>query len=298
MKKPQNVPIMQTNKFNLWLKKCLGENLKKCIILFLFPQRNQFLLFNYTNRAKKNKVNLNYWCESDNLGDTLAPVIVNYMLSLKNISPDKPVSKRKHLYAVGSVLTAGIQDCTVWGSGVLNSVITYRLKNRKLDIRAVRGPFTQAVLQDYGYKCPSIYGDPAIFLPCIYKPEYTKKKYKYGLVMHMDQMQEVSVNNILNIDICTSDFRDFVNKLNSVEIVISSSLHGIILAESYGIKAVLLKPTKDYLKNYDWYYSTRRYSFPIAENIEEALNIKPAALPELNPLRRKLLETFPYDLYE
>ena len=114
----------------------------------------------------------------------------------------------------------------------------------------------------------------------------------------MDQMQEVSVNNILNIDICTSDFRDFVNKLNSVEIVISSSLHGIILAESYGIKAVLLKPTKDYLKYYDWYYSTRRYSFPIAENIEEALNIKPAALPELNPLRRKLLETFPYDLYE
>lgn len=123
---------MQTNKFNLWLKKCMGERMKKCIILFLHPQRNKFLLFNYTNRSKKNRVNLDYWLESDNLGDTLAPVIVNYMLSLRHISPEKPVSGRKHLYAVGSVLTAGIQDCTVWGSGVLNTVISYRLKTGNL----------------------------------------------------------------------------------------------------------------------------------------------------------------------
>lgn len=289
---------MQTNKFNLWLKKCMGERMKKCIILFLHPQRNKFLLFNYTNRSKKNRVNLDYWLESDNLGDTLAPVIVNYMLSLRHISPEKPVSGRKHLYAVGSVLTAGIQDCTVWGSGVLNTVISYRLKNRKLDIRAVRGPFTQAVLQDYGYNCPSVYGDPAIFLPKIYTPVSIKRKYKYGLVMHMDQLQDVPYKDILNIDICTSDYREFVNKLTSVEIVISSSLHGIILAESYGVKAILLKPTKDYLKYYDWYYSTGRYSFPIANNIEDAFNIVPAPLPDLDVLRKQLLDVFPYDLYE
>ena len=290
--------MMQTNKLNLWLKRCFGESIKKCIIFFLYPQRNQFLLFNYDNRARKNKVNLNYWSESDNLGDTLAPVIVNYILSLKNISPDKTVSNRKHLYAVGSILTAGIQDCTVWGSGILNSVISYRLKNRKLDIRAVRGPFTRAILQDYGYNCPEVYGDPAIFLPEIYKPGVLKKIYRFGLVMHMDQIQEIPKGDILNIDICTSNYHEFVNKLNSVEVVISSSLHGIILAESYGIKAILLKPAKDFLKYYDWYYSTGRYSFPVANNIKEALGITPPPLPNLNSLRRKLLETFPYDLYE
>lgn len=116
--------------------------------------------------------------------------------------------------------------------------------------------------------------------------------------MHMDQLQDVPYKDILNIDICTSDYREFVNKLTSVEIVISSSLHGIILAESYGVKAILLKPTKDYLKYYDWYYSTGRYSFPIANNIEDAFNIVPAPLPDLDVLRKQLLDVFPYDLYE
>lgn len=289
---------MQTNKLNLWIKKWFGEGIKKCLIIFLWPQRNQFLLFNYTNRAKKDKVNLDYWDESDNLGDTLAPVIVEYMLSLKNISPDKTVSGRKHLYAVGSILTAGIQDCTVWGSGVLNTVISYRLKNRIFDIRAVRGPFTRAVLQDYGYACPAVYGDPAIFLPKIYTPGKVEKKKRFGLIMHMDQLQEIPEGDILNIDISTANFHEFVDDLNSVETVISSSLHGIILAESYGISAILLKPQKDFLKYYDWYYSTGRYSFPIANSIQDAIKMKPAPLPDLSPLREGLLQTFPYDLYE
>ncbi len=289
---------MNTNKLNLKIKKILGEKSKRILMFFLYPVRNQFMLFNVTNRSKNNCVNLNYWLESDNLGDTLSPLIVNYMLSLRNISTDVTVKGRKHLFAVGSVLTAGIQDCTVWGSGILNASLSYRLKYRKMDVRSVRGPFTRIILADYGIHSPEIYGDPAILLPEIYAPKNIVKKYRYGLIMHKDQVLKLSSTLPIHIiDICTSDYENFINEVVSCEIVISSSLHGIIIAESYGVNAILLKPTIDVLKYYDWYYSTKRYVFPIVNSIEEAMATIPVGLPELQGLRDELKKAFPYDLY-
>jgi pyruvyltransferase len=288
---------MNTNNLNLFLKKILADKVKIVIMKSLFPFRNKFILFNATNFAKSKRVNLNYWSESANLGDTLSPLIVNYVLSLKNISPDIIVNNTKHLYAVGSVLTAGIQDCTVWGSGVLNAKLTYRLKNRKFDIRSVRGPITRAILIDYGFKVPEIYGDPAILLPDIYMPGNLVKKAKFGLILHKDYANMTLPSNCIDIDICTDDYKKFIDDLNSVDIIIASSLHGIILAESYGIPAILLKPHVDIVKYYDWYYSTGRVKFPIADTIEDAMKTDPVELPELKKLKVDLIKHFPYDIY-
>lgn len=291
---------MDLSKVNLKIKKVLGKNAKKVLVKILFPFRNKFCLFNISNIAEKNKVNLNYWKESANLGDCLSPVIVDYVLSTKNINPSKSVNKTKHLYGVGSVLTAGIQDCTVWGSGVLNATLTYRLNNRKMDIRSVRGPFTRAILMDYGYCVPEVYGDPAILMPEIYEPKNLKKEKKYGLILHKDYIIDdlSKYDDTLIIDIRTEDYKVFLDKLNSVEVIIASSLHGIILAEAYGIPAILLKPQIDMLKYYDYYYGTERFNFPIATNIEEAMKIKPIELPNFKEMRKKLKEVFPFDIYE
>lgn len=292
---------MNTNKLNLKIKDILGESSKIILMKLLFPFRNRFMLFNVSNFAKKNRVNLDYWLESDNLGDTLTPVIVNHLLAKKKIAPNKKVSCTKHLFAVGSVITAGIQDGTIWGSGILNARLGYRLKGRKLDIRSVRGPFTRTYLADYGFEAPAVYGDPAIFMPEIYTPsEKIEVKYKYGIVMHKDQVIPVEDrDDVLVIDICTADYKDFVHKLLSCEKIISSSLHGIILAESYGVPAILLKPKVDFLKYDDWYYSTKRYEYPVAKTIEEGMVMTPLALPEnLDELRKEQELAFPYDLYE
>lgn len=292
---------MRTDKLNLAIKRVLGEKTKKILIHLLYPFRNNFLLFNISNMAIENTVNLNYWDESNNLGDTLAPIIVEYMLSLKGLTSDKRIDSKKHLYAVGSVLTAGIQDATVWGSGVLNSKITYRLNNRKLDIRAVRGPFTKAVLEDYGYDVPEVYGDPAILMPEIYRPTNCKKKYKYGIVLHKDYLIEIAQlkgKDIKVLDIKTDDYKKFVDEMMEVSLVISSSLHGIILAESYGIPAILLKPQVDSFKYYDYYFGTGRYTFPIAKNIKEAMQMMPVEVPNLKKNITEIKKAFPYDLYE
>lgn len=283
------------------IKMYLNEDLKRFLLRFLFPFRNHFRLLDINDRAKKNKVNLNYWKKSDNIGDALSPVIVEYMLQKKNLTLNTKVNGRKHLYAVGSVITSGIQDATIWGSGILNTKYTYRLYKRKLDIKAVRGPITHAILSDYGYNPPKNFGDPAILLPEIYMPTNQKKKHLYGLIMHIDDLIDYKRDDepeVLFIDVRTSDYKFFIDQICACEMIISSSLHGIIVAESYSVPAILLKPKKDFLKYYDYYYSTGRTEIPFADTIEEAKKVNALPLPELAVLREGLKAAFPYDLFK
>lgn len=298
---------MRINDISVFLKqRVMGNGLKNILMKVLFPFRNSFILFNITAKAKNNRVNLNYWWEKPNLGDDLSHVIVEYMLSLRNIPFDKPVHGRKHLYAVGSIITAGIQDCTVWGSGVLFATMLNRVKGRKLDIRSVRGPITRIMLTDMGYDVPEIYGDPVIILPEIYTPTKVEKTYKYGVIIHKDQKFTSSDEedflkreDVLLIDIRTRDYKGFVDKVVSCEKIISSSLHGIIISESYGVPALMHQPTVEPLLKYcDWYYSTGRMTFPIAHNLNEVLTIEAPTIPDLTELKRNQKNAFPYDLYE
>lgn len=81
--------------------------------------------------------------------------------------------------------------------------------------------------------------------------------------------------------------------------IISSSLHGIILAESYGVPAIFINEdmNDELFKFYDWYFSTGRKNVVMATSISEALNITPMELPDLAEMRNNLLKCFPYDLF-
>lgn len=258
---------------------------------------NDVILFT-TKRAEKNHVNLDYCFNFKNLGDNISPVIVEYVAKQKNIQLNKPVKKTQHLFAVGSIITAGPQDCTVWGSGLLNTRILNRLASRKLDVRAVRGPLTRIVLMDQGYEVPEIYGDPAILMPLIYNVS-VEKKYKVGLITHFNEtVEDDSEDKYHRINIVTDDYKNFVREVKSCEMIVSSSLHGIIFAESYGVPAVLLKPKCDLLKYFDYYYSTGRYKFPMLENLSKLDDVCVPEIPDFTEMREKLIEAFPKDLWD
>lgn len=276
---------------------------KRMLFRAMKPFANGFILLNPWDRAINNRVNLDYWKESKNLGDAISPLIVEHVLEEAGFSFEAEVCETRHLCAVGSVITAGAQDATIWGSGILNPKLLYRVKGRKLDVRAVRGPVTRALLMEYGYRVPAVYGDPAVFMSEIYQPKAEKKTHYYGFVIHKDGSARFgNVENLPRshkfIEIKTEDYRRFIDELTSVECVVSTSLHGIILAETYGVPAILMMPECDFMKYEDWYEATGRSTYPIAESLSDLDVIEPPPVPNLDGMRRALRQAFPFDIFQ
>lgn len=278
--------------------------MKKSRMIRMLLSRNKYTRDG--SKAKKDRVNLEYYTTTVNLGDALAPVIFDWMLERNQICADAPTPKTTHLLTVGSLIGgSGLFDATIWGSGIKSFDAVCGLGKRKyfqkFDIRAVRGPLTRQILTTCGYKCPEVYGDPAILMPLIYQPhESNMKREGIGIVQHYLSNEGIpDSKNIKNIDIQTTDYKYFIDQITSCEKIVSSSLHGIILAEAYGIPAVFLTKGRDgeILKYYDWYFSTERRSVKAALSFEEAVCMEPMPLPDLRQMQKGLLASFPYDLW-
>lgn len=271
--------------------------------------RNSYILRNRKYPVRKNHVNLHRWHMDDymdNLGDYLSEVIVNYMKKIYHLDDAKKLKKTRHLYAVGSIICLGMQNATIWGSGYIkdrtdNVLYSFFCKLRRLDIRCVRGPETRKQLLSQGFKCPEIYGDPVILMPDIYNPKDMQKQRKYSIIKHhTDKSRNTDENEI---DMVTTDYENVIDRIVESELIISSSLHGVILSEVYGVPAVLYIPdymrdTPELYKYKDYYHSTGRYDFPTAYSIQEALMTKPCTIPDFSEMRKMLIETFPVDLWK
>lgn len=267
-------------------------------VLHSFIRRDQIILSDLNSEVVPHSVNLHWWklpSERQNIGDMLSPVVFDFLLQANKLTKSIPPTKTSHLYTIGSIIDGGYQDAVIWGSGLLRGKRQYWWRAvRKLDIRAVRGPLTRQVLISNGYVCPEVYGDPAILLPLIYQPADTAKRTSYRVIPHMSFGNNYS--HVLSP--FTVSWKNFIDTLVQTELVISSSLHGIILAESYGIPAILLNDhNMNLFKYYDYYASTGRSNIPIATTVEDALSMEPPSLPDLTALRSSLIKTFPVDLW-
>lgn len=241
-----------------------------------------------------------------NVGDELNEVVIDWMLKKHgNLSRDMMVKKKKFFLGIGSGVLHSYQDATFWGSGVERDYPWYRLilhsrLCRKLDFRAVRGPLTHDFVLKLGHKCPEIYGDPAILMPLIYNPD-VQKEYEYGIIPQFVTEAEIREQypDDYIIGMNTNDYKRVISEILCCRKVVSSSLHGIILAEAYGVPAVwyrgLIKEID--FKYLDYYASTGRYNIQPATSVEEALAIEPLPLPDLSKLYEGLLNSFPYDLW-
>ena len=285
---------------------------------FLILNRNRYILSILNYPARRNRINLdwapicersnggNFYYKVDtdrqNFGDYLAIPIYEYMLERFGLDRDKKVKETKHLYTIGSLILLGYQDATIWGSGILQSEpegrIWKRSSYRKLDVRCVRGPETRRRLAENGYdvsKCR--FGDPGVLLPLIYKPKEFQQKKDYSVILHMSKKNDTIENQI---DILTNDWKSTIDQIYNSKLIISSSLHGCIIAEAYGIPAILLDNVEgdDMFKYNDYYFSTGRYEYPVCRSVEEGLSMPVPAVPDLSELQAGLIESFPVDLWD
>jgi hypothetical protein len=268
------------------------------------------------------QIDLFYWSskvfekkDQENYGDILSAQIVSWV-SNKQASfynaPHKKKSwlKKSYLMAIGSIMNYTQPKATVWGSGIISRKDQFS----NATFCAVRGPLSRKRILELGYSCPEIYGDPAILLPNYYNPTI-EKKYEYGFIPHyVDQdivdtwhgdQDEVNVLNLINDDVLYT-----TDRILECKRVISSSLHGVIVAQAYGIPAIWVqfsdKLSGDNVKYDDYFLSVGVVPYkPIfidhkvpLESYEEIFSTT-EVVPDkqkMNALRTALIDAFPKEL--
>jgi pyruvyltransferase len=197
-----------------------------------------------------------YWFHAeDNLGDLLSPVTLAYVSGLTPALVSRRYAGK--VLAVGSVLQNLREGDIVWGAGAIRD--TPIQPPPRVKILAVRGPLTRSLIQA---DVPEVYGDPALLLPRFFRPS-PWPRCEVGLVPHsLDRdVMRSDDPNVRVIDV-SDRWQDTVSSIASCDVVVSSSLHGIILAEAYGVPAVWVHASDRLsggsFKFDDYYLSTGR----------------------------------------
>lgn len=200
-----------------------------------------------------------------NFGDIVTPYIV---WRLSGRVPVNVLDQGGRYLCCGSILPDLKDGDIVWGSG-LNAPEDIQSVPKDVGFCAVRGPLTRGVLVDrFGQDVPEIYGDPCLLIPRLLDISPPIERTVVGVVPHMleyDTAIQVTGYPVINI---TSGFYEVIESISRCKLVISSSLHGLILADALGIPNVFAYFTHhDDLdsftwKFYDYFLSVKRPLLP------------------------------------
>ncbi len=232
-------------------------------IYFLRKKISEFDFENYSSYLKNESLLLKYYDLEQNWGDTVNPYIFKKITGFNVISSNSMFNflKKPEILGVGSIIVGDLSNYVIWGSGIISEKTTLLTKPK--EVLALRGFNTLKKIREVGGDC-DVFGDPVLLFPEIYSAENSVKKYKYGIVPHFKDKSSIGIQKIHDlqnpeikiIDI-QSGIEDFVNDVLSCENILSSSLHGLILAEAYGIPTCRLVFSEKLLggdfKFYDYY---------------------------------------------
>lgn len=198
-----------------------------------------------------------YWFTGHpNFGDILSEVILRKVWGIAPVRVSSSFSGKA--LGTGSILCRAVRGDVVWGSGLIRP---QKFDGRGIEFTAVRGPRTRSCIQG---DVPEIYGDPGVLLPTFYTPRPLARRYDIGVVPHYVDKSAMALDDsgVLFIDIEELDWRLTVDRIAACDIIVSSSLHGIIAAEAYGVPAVWVQPTDGLMggpfKFHDYYEGTKR----------------------------------------
>lgn len=236
-----------------------------------------------------------------NFGD-LASVSVVEWLSDRPVARATEETDGPRLLAIGSILHRARDGDVIWGSGLKGSAAA-QFDAGRIDIRSCRGPITYDFLKRRGCdlgKVTTLF-DPGSLAPCLPVAETLDPVANRGktlIIPHFRELASFTRKNwlhrkqIVSVD-CTLE--TMMARLIGAERVISSSLHGIIVAEALGVPAVWLRPmtAESHLKYHDYYYATERYDVVCHDTLSDALKADAPPLPRLD--HAAMRASFPHD---
>ena len=179
-----------------------------------------------------------------NFGDALSPILVSEITGRKVIYSS---IFRCDLIAIGSILDTYFRwrmvrsligqfnDTLVWGSGFIKEGPDRVPKG--LAIAAVRGPKTRRRL---GLSPDTPLGDPGLLVSRIIQKSAVPR-YSWGIIPHLADAQDARIDlllaatkhsTLIRID---QDPTQTLKKISECEQIVSSSLHGLIVADALNI---------------------------------------------------------------
>ena len=199
----------------------------------------------YSTRKSDKELKLTWWAKPfpGNFGDWLSPLIISHYSKAKVLiqSPIKPTGK-KHLISLGSIGRFIQSSAVVVGTGISTDDVQL---SRKAKYVSVRGPITAQALEKSKGPKVAAFGDPGIVISKIFPVKREKTNGKGVLVRHFShgsanlklprRVDELSVMMSR-----PQDIRNFVQKLNKYDYVITSAMHVMITCQSYGIPCALV----------------------------------------------------------
>lgn len=215
-------------------------------------------------RRPDGSVPLIWWTNHVNFGDLLSPWLLHKMTGLEVSLPE---DGEPSYVAVGSILGRANDSSIVWGTGSFGTESAARTAPGAR-YTAVRGPLTRAKVLHAKGRCPAIYGDPALLAPLYYSPTIAPT-YEVGVIVRWAERswaEAVVGPGVRVIDYGTGDIERIIDEMLSCKRIVSSSLHGLIVADTYGIPNAWLAsgtPRGGEFKFHDYFASVRKHRYPV-----------------------------------
>lgn len=203
-----------------------------------------------------------WWARQPNFGDAISARVTAYAAGREVVHAEP---KAAEIFAVGSILQIvrrthqGPRDDGslpwIWGAGCMRAIRVDFVPHVRF--AALRGPITESLI---GVEVPA-YGDPGLLVAEAIGPA-PEREDVVGLVPHLAHVEAPEVAALVAeeprlrlIDV-RQDPEEVCRQIGACAHVVSSSLHGLIVADAYGVPNTWLDPTGIHrsprLKFYDY----------------------------------------------
>ena len=228
-----------------------------------------------------------------NFGDALSPMLVQHLSGrrVKNSGP-----QTCDIVALGSIIDNFSRHYAepsrrrpyIWGTGFMKPH-SGRFRDN-VEVCAVRGPLTGTLLglgPDFTYGDPGLLVDELLDAP----PERTDT---IGIIAHHAKADQPELQQALDhlphlklIEVRSRDALDVVRQIGSCRFILSSSLHGLIVADSLGVPNHWLD-----VQGIHYYPEFKFYDYALGVGRELGQSVKLEALEDF--LSEPLPATIPY----
>lgn len=182
-----------------------------------------------------------FYFDIPNFGDAINPYLFGKVTGRTVVRCEKP-SYKEHVIGVGSIANWANRFSIIIGAGLAD-------KNDKIcnlsRISLLRGPISADIARTCGNKSNFFVGDPVLALPKISSFK-RNKNCDIGIIPHyVDYDKTKALMENTNSSIRLIDIRlplkEFMHEVLSCRNIISSSLHGMIVSDAYGIPNIKVK---------------------------------------------------------